>query len=193
LTVRTPATLEMNETFSEGGRSTFKNHDGFSVDYQGQTKYKVVTPMVLSGGVSFQISDFLVVGGDAEFTDWTTMKFESDNAQLLDENRRILKVLRPTTNLKGGLEVILWDLGLHFRGGVGYYPSPYLNDPKEYDQLVYTGGIGFEMEDNTVLNASYALARWSSYRDNYTTGTFTSRTAEKISSGTLNITLSYRF
>ncbi len=194
-TVKTPTYYEISEDFSDVGTAWFDNGDKYEMKKPGSTKYNVRTPVVLSGGASFQLTEFLSIAGDVEYTDWTQMEFTNDNPDLVEENRVIRDVLQATTNLRGGAEFTLWDLGLKLRGGVVYNPSPYRGDPKDYDQLYYTAGFGIAVEENVILNASYAFGKWKSFRDNYYIPDLAaqSRTKESVDTKTLSVTLSYRF
>jgi long-subunit fatty acid transport protein len=194
-TVRIPTTYEISETFSDGGVSVFDNGDSFSYNPHGnKTDYKVTTPMVLSGGISVQPIDWLLLAGDAEYTDWSTMEFNTDNPDLIQENRNIKKWMRETVNLRGGAEATIFDLGLILRGGFEWKQSPWKDDPSSYDQLTYTAGIGLLIDGSSTLNASFAYGTWNSFRDNYLWGiTPASRTSEAIKTQTVNLTFSHRF
>jgi hypothetical protein len=123
------------------------------------------------------------------------MEFTGTNPDLIEENRLIRDTFRSTTNLRGGVEVALFDLGLRLRGGVVFNPSPYQNDPKDFDQLYYTGGIGASIDENVILNASVAFGNWKTFRDNYYLFGLNnaSKTSEAIQTSSFNVTLSYRF
>jgi long-subunit fatty acid transport protein len=146
-----------------------------------------------------QATDWLLLAGDAEYTDWTQMEFTNNNPDLQSENRVIRDILQPTTNLRGGAEVTLWKYGVKLRGGITYNPSPYKGDPKNYDQVYYTAGVGLALDQNVALNASYAYGTWKTFRDNYYLDfaipqlAAPSRTSESVKLNTLNVTLSYRF
>jgi long-subunit fatty acid transport protein len=197
LAVRTPTVYEIEETFTDDGKSFFDNGDFYSIGFSNSTKYKITTPIVLSGGASFQLGEWLVLSGDAEYTDWTQMEFNTDNPDLIEENRFIKRIFRPTTNLRGGAELTLWDLGLRLRGGVVWNPSPYKADEgsTNYDQLYFTSGVGLMVDDNTTLNIAYALGTWKTFRDNYYLSSIPnpSRTSERVNTNNVNVTLSYRF
>jgi long-subunit fatty acid transport protein len=198
-TVKTPTYYEISENFSDVGTSYFDNGDNYTISNPGTTKYNIRTPIVLSGGASFQLTDWLLLAGDAEYTDWTQMEFTNNNPDLQSENRVIRDILQATTNLRGGAEVTLWNYGVQLRGGVTYNPSPYRDDPKDYDQVYYTAGVGVALDQNVVLNASYAYGTWKTFRDNYYLDfsipqlPAPSRTSESVKLNTLNVTLSYRF
>jgi long-subunit fatty acid transport protein len=199
LTVRTPTYYDISEDFSDVGSSWFDNGDYYSIKNPGSTKYNIRTPFIFSGGASFQVTEWLLLAGDAEYTDWTQMEFtNTDNQDLIDENRVIRDVFRPTTNLRGGAEITFFNLGLKLRGGAVYNPSPYLADQNttDYDQLYFTGGFGLAVDENVFVNGSIAFGKWKTFRDNYYLPGLTvapSRTSESVNTNTLNVTLSYRF
>jgi long-subunit fatty acid transport protein len=193
-TVRTPTTYEISENFTNDYQSRFDNGDMFQHSTGGSTNYKVVTPLVLSCGMSVQLIDWILLAGDAEYTDWTQMEFDTENPDLIQENRNIKKWMRDTWNLRGGVEVSLLDFGLKLRGGVEWKPSPWEGDPSNYDQLLYTGGIGYSIDESSTINASFGLGTWKTFRDNYYWGdTPASRTRESVTTQVINITFSHRF
>lgn len=194
-TVRTPTYYDIDEDFTSLGRSVFDNGDRDRLELSDKTNYQLVTPIMIGMGGSIQLGDWLALGGDAEYVDWTQMEFRSDNNDLVAENRNIKKEFEPTTNLRGGAELTLFDLGLKLRGGVAYNPSPYTGDPSSFDQIYYTAGAGISLDQNVTLNAGFAYGTWKTFRDNYYISYLpqASRTSERITTSTLNITLSYRF
>jgi long-subunit fatty acid transport protein len=197
-TVRTPTYYTIKEKYSDEGRSRFDPNlsgtvDEYDIAFDGRTEYSIVTPSVLSMGGSFQIADFLTVSGDAEYTDWRQMKFDTPNSSLDAENRLIQKLYRSTINLRGGAEVTLWDLGIKLRGGIAVKPSPYEGDPSTFDQHYYTAGVGFELDKNVWLNAGYAYGYWKTFRDNYYYGNVQSRTDESVKTNNMIVSLSFQF
>ena len=198
-TVRTPTYYTVKEKYSDEGQSRFDPNlngvvDEFDIAFDGSTEYSIITPSVLSLGASYQFRDLVVLSGDVEYTDWRDMKFETPNSSLEAENRLIQKIYRATINLRGGVEVTLWDLGIKLRGGVVVKPSAYEGDPSTFDQRYYTAGIGLELDKNTWLNAGYAFGQWKTFRDNYYYGNATqSRTDESIKTQNLIVSLSFQF
>jgi long-subunit fatty acid transport protein len=194
MTLRTPTMYEISETFADDGTSHFDDDFSASAGSDSETKYKVITPTILSGGISIQPNDWLLLAGDAEYTDWTEMEFDSNNPDLIDENHYIKRNMRDTWNLRGGAEIMLWKLGLKLRGGIEWKPSPWKNDPAEYDQLNYTAGLGYLLDESSSINVSYALGSWNTFRNNYYWGNSpTSQTSEAVTTQTVNITFSYKF
>jgi long-subunit fatty acid transport protein len=201
-TVRTPTTLEITETFNDSYR-VFGHSlspypaDGPSVS-SGETKYTVITPYVLSFGASIQPIEALVLAGDAEYTDWTQVQFDSNDPYLVAENQAIKTGLfRETWNLRGGAEFSLVDLGLKLRAGMVYKPSPYQADAghTDRDELYYTGGIGIALEGGTSVNVAYSYGTWKTFRYNYSIAGIpeASKTDEAVKNSLINVTLAFRF
>lgn len=195
LSIRTATVYDISETFTDDYSSFFTTSDQTTpLSYEGTTDYKVITPWVISGGVSVRPIDWLLLAGDAEYTDWTQMEFDTDNPDLKAENRNIKKWMRDTWNLRGGVEASILETGLKVRAGIEWKPSPWKGDPSDYDQWNYTAGLGYSIDENSTINASYALGSWKTFRDNYFWGsTPASRTSEVVSTQTVNFTFSYKF
>lgn len=195
IAVRTPTHFEINETYTDNGQSFFKtNNDSYQQSYTNQTRYSITTPFVFSGGLSIQALDWLVVAGDAEYTDWTQMQFNTNDPALIEENHFITTAMKATWNLRGGAEVTFWNLGLRLRGGVIMNPSPYIGDPSKYNQMYYTAGVGYDVDENVTLNGAYAIGTWSTFRNVYSTDTQSYSTSnEDVKSNNVVVSLSYRF
>ena len=199
MTVRTPTYYWIREDFGDRGVSQFDptspDAGPFQADYPGYTEYEITTPLVVSGGAALNFWDFLTVAADAEYTDWTQMKFETSNPDLQEENRLITRVYRSTVNLRGGAELSLLGSGIRLRGGLIWNPSPYEDDPAEFDQIYLTAGAGFEFAGNVALDLAYARGFWDTYRDNYAIPGVeqASRTTESIITDNVIVTLRARF
>lgn len=199
MTVRTPTYYWITEDFGDRGVSEFDptspDAGPFQADYPGYTEYEITTPLVVTGGAALNFFDFLTVAADAEYTDWTQMKFETSNPDLQEENRLITKVYRSTVNLRAGAELSLLGSGIRLRGGLIWNPSPYEDDPDEFDQLYVTAGAGFEFAGNVGLDLAYARGFWDTYRDNYAIAGVeqASRTTESITTDNVIVTLRARF
>jgi hypothetical protein len=193
--VRTPTHFDISETYSDNMQSFFKtNNESYQQSFTNQTKYSITTPFVFSGGVSIQARDWLVLAGDAEYTDWTQMQFDSNDPALIQENHFITTNMKGTWNLRGGAEVTFWDLGLRLRGGYNWSPSPYVGDPAQYDQQYMTAGIGYDLDNNVTLNGAYAYGWWSTFRNVYSTDVQSFSTSnENVKSSNIVVGLSYRF
>ena len=206
IAIRTASVYDIDETYSENFISQFKTPPQGSIYNQTSfssptgllsTSYEVTTPYVLSFGVSIEPFEWLTLAGDAEYTDWTQLEFtNTDDQNLLNENTIIKNGMRATTNLRGGFEIALYKIGLKLRGGIIDNPSPWKGQPSSYDQMYYTAGIGFAIDENTTIDAAYAYGTWKTSisgfsdleGDSYNLGT-----SETITTSNLNLTLMYRF
>jgi long-subunit fatty acid transport protein len=207
---RTPTIYDISETFTELASSKFKTPDINGYDFytypsasypdpaSTSIKYKVTTPYVMSMGVSIQPSGWLLLAGDLEYTDWTQMEMSLYDVKLVSKNMDIKNLFQATTNLRAGAEVSLQKLGIKLRGGIIDNPSPWKGDPSSRDQLYYTGGIGFMLDENATINAAYAYGTWKTTHNNYSYTdargyTQDVGTNETVTTSTLNITFSYKF
>lgn len=195
MTVRTPTMLDIKEEFTDKGESRFDNGDMYDIEFAGTTEYSVQGPFTFGAGGMLQPTEWLGVALDAEYTDWREMKFTTSAPHLISENRYIRNAFRPTTSLRGGVEITFWDAGIAVRAGASYQPSPYKNDPSDFDKLMYTGGISVRADDFTMITLGGSYGAWKTIRDNYylSGATNPSRTSESISSGSVILTLAYRF
>ena len=162
--------------------------------------YRVTTPMVLSGGVSVYPIQWLMIAGDFEYTDWTQVSMKSDDpgadASLQLENQRAATLFRATTNLRGGAEATLFDIGLKLRAGIAWKPSPYAADANthNYDQYYYTAGAGIKVDKNTWINLSCALGYQKSQMNAADLFSVPGLAAnENINTSIVNVSLSYKF
>jgi long-subunit fatty acid transport protein len=199
-TLRTPTHFDISETSSKTYESTFTNGDVYSINYpqSNEYNYKIVTPMVLSVGASIIPVQWLTLGMDAEYTDWTELEFDSNDPNLRSENLLIKSsLLRAVTNIRGGGEIALMDYGIKLRGGIVWNPSPYKMDANttDYDRIYYTTGAGFIVDQNTSIDLSYSYGFWKwsrSTKDLFSVPQALA-TSESVHTNNLNITLTYRF
>jgi long-subunit fatty acid transport protein len=191
--IKTPTSFTVKENFGTTARATFDNGDVYPSDKPFQTtgsgQYDVVTPWVFSAGLSVMLQE-LMVSGDIEATDWTQLKFENANADVIAQNKDMKTIFRGTLNFRTGLEYDFTKIGVRLRAGYMYYTSPYADDPSSFDQKYLTGGVGFLLGPSTMFDVSYARGWWDTFRTNYDSS---SRTDEKITTNTVMATLSYRF
>jgi len=113
------------------------------------------------------------------YQDWRQVRFQkpdewtldSDYQDLLDENFVIQKEYRPTLNYHFGGELTIPNSNLYLRGGYAFYPSPLENASPEMNKKVYSGGVGFLIGQNTILDATYTHGLRQRYsEDIYTPG-----------------------
>lgn len=193
IAIKTPTSFTVKETFGTTARSTFDNGDSYPKDRPFETtgsgQYDVLTPWEFSAGASVMLRD-LLLSADVDFSDWTQLKFENANADVLAQNKEMKTLFRAVVNYRAGIEYDFVRQGIRLRGGFMLFGSPYANDPSSFDQKYLTGGLGFLLGPSTMLDVSYARGWWETFRTNYDSS---SRTDEKITTNTVMATLSYRF
>jgi len=190
IAVKTPTTLRIKESFGTTFKAYFDNGDVVSPEPSNNTnEYDVVTPWVFSAGASIAVHD-LLLSGDVEYTDWTQVKFENANPDVLALNKRIKDLFRATANLRGGAEYDLTSIGVRLRGGFIYNTSPFRGDPSSFDQKFVTAGIGVLLSEDTMLDLSYARGWWKTFRYNYSGSP---PLFENIATNNFALTFSYRY
>jgi long-subunit fatty acid transport protein len=191
--IKTPTSFTVKETFGTTARATFDNGDMYPTDKPfentGSDQYDVVTPWEFSAGFSVMFLN-LMLSADVDYTDWTQLKFENANADVIAQNQDMKTIFRGTSNYRAGFEYDIPGIGVRLRGGFMYFTSPYANDPSSFAQKYITGGLGFRLGPSTMFDVSYARGWWNTFRTNYDSS---SQTDEKITSNTVMATFSFRF
>ncbi len=123
-----------------------QDNDGYRVD-ELRSDYSVTTPYKLIGSVGLVISKFLILSGDIEYIDYASMRMKGEGFDLSGENELIREVYTQNVNLKTGAEMRLGSI--YFRGGLGYYGSPFEKDEENVDafKFSYSGGIGVRSDE----------------------------------------------
>lgn len=188
-TVKTPSAFTVKENYGLSARSAFDDGAAYTSSKNARSEYDVRTPWVIGGGASVMLRD-LVLSADAEFTDWTSMEFTDAAGNLVNQNRDIRSIFRTTLEYRLGAEYDVASSGLRLRAGYGLRPSPYKDDPSDFDRQTFTGGIGVLLTSSVMLDAGFAHSWWNTYRSNYDA---TSRVDESVSWNSFLLTLSYRF
>lgn len=194
LTVTTPTWLSVDETFGVSSESRFDNGERFTYNDQAGSHYEVVTPWVFGGGASVVLGDVLVLSGDVEWTDWSTLEFQNAAPELLALNNDMRAMFTSTLNWRAGAEVDLLDV-LRLRAGFRVDPSPYKDDPSDFDRKYATAGVGLPLGSSFMLDLAYAYGYWNSYRVNYTDPRtpLQPRVDEEITTHQAMVTVSYRY
>lgn len=201
--LETPTYYHVSETFGTKASSYFDNGDYFPVDAPYTEEYvnefDVYTPWVFSGGLSVNFW-WLVLSGDLEFTDWTTMEFANAPQEILDNNGTIRETFKATLDYRIGAEFDLFGSGLRVRAGLGMQHSPYKEDPTsvpgdffvtDFNRRSASAGLGIPLGSTAMFDIAYRATWWQTYRYNYA-GT-TSRVDESVTDHQVLGTFSFRF
>jgi hypothetical protein len=145
----TPVYYNLTEEYTTSISTIWTNYEVYRpIDQFGndidklENKYKVTTPakFILSGG--FKIGKFFILSTDLEYLDYSTMRLKPvKDFDAVNEDIRL--IYSDAWNIKLGSELRLGKT--YFRGGAGFYGSPFaqLEENDNAYRLSYTGGIGF--------------------------------------------------
>lgn len=129
----------------------------------GTFEYNISTPFTFSGGLSFRNS-FLVLSANAEYTDWSQLRYEApDNkdaslySDLLAENTVLADQYQPVLSYAVGAEVNLFGNALSLRSGYRYLPSALKEAPTDADKKFYSAGLSFRLDESSSLELAYVL------------------------------------
>ncbi len=197
-TVQFPKTFTVKEKFNVDGSSTFGTGAMYYLDrskYSDEVQYDIITPFSLGIGFSANYKGF-VFSLQGELIDYSQLKFDSPGNGLTvqyiaDQNKIIKDLLGSVINYNLGVEYTIAPIGLRLRGGYFVQPSPYKDDPSEYNHQYLTGGVGFLANETLGIDLAVAHGWWKDYGDNY--GNDVSRTYQDISVNKLILTATYRF
>ncbi len=193
VTVKFPTTYTVKETYFTDGYSDFTSSSGFEFDaYEENFEYDITTPFELGAGAAFDMFG-LILSGDINVIDYTSMEFSDGltSEARLNNNKEIKDIFRTAVNYSVGAEYKIPMTSLLIRAGYMYKPSPFKDDPSDYDRKYLTGGLGIVLNENVSIDVGYAHGFWKDYNDNYGIGL--SRNYHDIKNDRLFVSFSSRF
>jgi long-subunit fatty acid transport protein len=159
-TVESPTFNRISETYWQDLETFFIEGGSLGSSREGDYDYNLRSPWRLGAGLSYNAPAF-TVGLDAEFIDWSQMRFSTD--MVTDEayfdglNRDIRDAYDPVLNLRLGGEYRLGPLAL--RGGAAHFPDPRSDagDTGSVDRArtYLSAGLGYTFNDQFTLNAGW--------------------------------------
>ncbi|MBP9211150.1 MAG: outer membrane protein transport protein [Bacteroidetes bacterium] len=205
---RGPLTMNVNEDYSNEGESVYDATGGWALlnapttkysyavpnDSMGPNEYGIIAPWTLGVGASFYLMPELLLSADIELTDWTQIEW-TDNAYLEKENLKLQQQFRSVVAFRFGAELDVPHTDLRLRAGYGIEPSVNANDPSSFDRTTLSGGLGYFLQRNVMLDAGASYTSTSSYRNQYSIPGLTdpARLNESITGLLVNVGISYRF
>jgi len=192
--VQFPTTYNIKEEYIVNGESIFaRSSEVIDPPLESALEYEISSPFIFSGGGAISLFG-LIVSGDISYMDYSQMEFAGDGlspTEISANNKVIKETFKDVLNFNAGAEFTIPNIGLRLRGGFMYMPSPFKDDPSEFDREYLTGGIGFLADETVAIDAAYVYGYWKDIGDNY--GYNESRTFQDITSQKLVLTFSYRF
>ncbi len=183
-----PTTFNIKENYYLKASSEFGNN--YFIDItpsESNIEYQITTPLEFSLGASIDLR-LLNINAQATFIDYSQMEFSGDlETWKIKENNRIIKDnFNATLNLNVGAELKIPFTEIRLRAGAMYYPSPYKDDPIEFDRIYLNAGFGIVASDALKFDVAYSYGFWDTFTDNYGVGQ--SRVFQSVSSHTILLT-----
>lgn len=193
-TVKLPRYYTIKETYYVEAHADFGTGQRYFLDppIENKVEYEISTPAEITGGIAYNQNN-LTFSFDATIIDYSQMEFKEglNESDISSNNRDIKDFFRTVLNLNGGVEYLFPNIGLALRAGFMWLPSPYKDDPTDFDKKIITAGIGFDTGKNISFNLGYAYGWWKDFGDNY--GSNLSRTDQDISHNNLIMGIKYYF
>lgn len=176
--LQTPTYMEISDSYTESldNRAT---SGGLANEETYDYTYRLKTPLKASLGASYVIANSAIISADVDFIDYASAKLSdpySNDVQLVNSNNNEIKSrYQEAINFRLGAEIKL-DNNFALRGGYAVNGSPY----KGLDDLttqIYTGGIGYRMNDYSIDLAYQRMERDSNFSP-YTLANSSSPTAQ---------------
>jgi long-subunit fatty acid transport protein len=178
-TIKIPTTFTIKESYYVSAASRFAVGNFNYSPSAERLEYKISTPAEFSAGISYSRNN-LTLSGSATMIDYSKMKFEngSDIGATADKNADIVDFMRSVVNLNAGFEYILSNNKIAIRGGFMFMPSPFKDDPADFNKKFATAGVGYYFTKSASINFAYVYGWWKDVGDNY--GFNVSRTFQDV-------------
>ncbi|MGK9367480.1 OmpP1/FadL family transporter [Melioribacter sp. Ez-97] len=191
--IKTPRKYTIKESYFVDAYSDFGSGTSFYLDppIENRLEYEITTPYEFSAGAAYN-NHGLTLSADVKLIDYSQIEFESglNRIDIENNNRDIREFLGTVFNLNFGFEYIVPATNVALRGGFILMPSPYKDDPSDYDKKYVTLGLGY-VSRNISIDLAYAMGWWKDIGDNY--GSNVSRIYQDISRNNFVLGLKYNF
>lgn len=150
-----PYQLVVNDEFSTGIRSQFKDGEFFDVESPlGSIEYNLKNPGKWIFSAALVGKDRGLINFDFEWMNYSGSKIISSDFDFTEENQQIANALRNTLTIRIGGEI--WAGRYNFRAGYAYRQNPYANTDisKSGHYNTYSIGTGFVSDNNIYVNLS---------------------------------------
>jgi len=191
--VKFPSVFKINESYFVAASSEFASIIFDLNPIIDEIEYEITTPYELSLGGSITMpSKNITVSGDIKIIDYTQMEFSEgfDQQYRIERNKEIEDLFTTTINAHLGAEVKIPNSPVCARVGGMWLPSPYAEDPSEFNKKYITAGIGLSFDNTFNVDFGYAYGWWKDFGDNY--GVNVSRTFQDINVNNIILNLSAR-
>jgi hypothetical protein len=189
--IKLPTKYTIEERFFVSSEAEYASISYSGENIDSRIKYNITTPYEMSIGASVNLL-LVLVSAQIDYIDYTQMKFSGGLTP--DErgniNKNINNNFQAVLNYHLGAELTIPFTEIRARAGVMYLPSPYIDDPSEFDKIFLNVGGGFVAGDAFSLDVVYSYGFWDTIGDNY--GADLSRTYQKIDSHSVYLSSSFK-
>ncbi|MEO6940243.1 MAG: hypothetical protein ABI444_08920 [Candidatus Kapaibacterium sp.] len=158
-TIETPTIFSVADHFHESGTSKFVSYnfnsaDAPQVEPDISNNYDVVTPLKFGLGATFQLLGATVTGG-MNYADMSQTRFTNGDVDLSDLNLAARKELTSVLSWQLGAEYLFKVIGVSVRAGYGMEPSPYKNDPTEFNKKMLSFGASMVVSKSVIIEGAF--------------------------------------
>jgi len=185
----TPTTLTFEGTARDYMQLVTTDPESTTVSESGALfSDKVTLPFAFRGGVAYTPVDFLLVGADVSYTDWSQMDYEGRITDT-DEGPGGLQrhaLYEEKLGFGAGAEVTIPSWPLRFRGGYAYSPLAYNGLEVTTDRSYFTLGAGVLIDTVLAIDLAWLSGSYTRVDDDFAF-------EEKIDDSALVVEAAYRF
>ncbi|MES3018016.1 MAG: hypothetical protein V4721_09565 [Bacteroidota bacterium] len=174
-TFQSPTWYTIDDTYAENLDTRYARNVNGATQYTNDEeiydfRYKLRTPMKLSGGIGYFFGNQGFLSADVDFVDYSTINFlpsDNGNAALInDNNKAILDNYKSAVNYRVGAEYKIESIML--RAGYGVQGNPYKNlSTSDLNTSSYSGGLGYRI-NNYYVDLTYQNVGFTSDQKPYT-------------------------
>ncbi len=137
-------TANFNNYEYDDGNSTVTLNNQVADPLQFNSDFRVTTPWRSSLGASVFLGKFGFLSADAEYVDYSSISFSSNQFDMTGDNANVDNQLGAVWNFRAGAEFRIGQIRL--RGGYNFQQDPYTqlqNNIADYAVHTVSGGIGY--------------------------------------------------
>jgi len=130
---------------------------------------KVELPFSFRAGAAYSPVDFVMLGADVCYTDWSEMKYEGPLTETVSEGGLLVRerIYEGTVDYAFGAEVTVPAWPVRLRAGYSSRPIPYRGLDIDSDRSVFTLGAGVLIDDALALDVAWLTSGHERSDDEY--------------------------
>jgi len=183
---------KMNDKWSTRMDAYYANGDYFeATSPNGSYDYEMQTPWKAIGSAALVLGRLGLISADVEYVNYSEARLSAGDYGFYDENKAIENSYTEAINARLGAEL---NIGvMQFRGGYGYYGSPFASEINDGERQTISCGLGYRGKS---VYTDLAFSYNTSTLDYYLYGTdniSVNPVGNEYTGYTFMFTLGYRF